>query len=100
MRKRGLSELTRHVRAFLRVHHQCVKHLKVRLLHLDDVVDCPHLTGYDGLRGKKQHDNKIILTIAVAKGGGCQFYQCPHFIHTKVEHNQCMQDYWRAAMIR
>lgn len=43
------SELTGHVGAFLRVHHQRVEHLKVRLLHLDDVVDGAHLTGYDGL---------------------------------------------------
>lgn len=81
------SELTGHVGAFLRVHHQRVEHLKVRLLHLDDVVDGAHLTGYDGLWGKPQSNHCILthhrrhdtmmLMVRMAKGGGCQLHGRP-----------------------
>lgn len=46
--------LTWHVGAFLWVNHEGIEDLKVCFLHLDDVVDCPHLTGHDRLWGKAQ----------------------------------------------
>lgn len=48
----ALTVLTRGVGALERVHLQRIKHLKVRFLHLDQVVDGSHLTGHNWLWNK------------------------------------------------
>lgn len=48
----ALTVLTRSVGALERVHLQRIKHLKVRFLHLNQVVDGSHLTGHNRLWSK------------------------------------------------